>query len=113
MDRTERFYKIDQLLRANPVVPLSQFLECLGVSKATFKRDLEYLRDRLNAPIRWERDLNGHVLDQHTETGPRYALPSAWFSAQEIQALLAVQQVLAGLQAGWLKEQLGPLQARL
>jgi len=27
MDRTERFYKIDQLLRASQVVPVKRFLE--------------------------------------------------------------------------------------
>lgn len=112
MDRTERFYKIDQLLRENRVVTLGQFLDFLQVSRATFKRDLEYLRERLNAPIEWDRDLGGYAMKQQQD-GPRYALPGAWFSSQEIQALLAVQQVLGGLQAGWLKEQLAPLQARL
>ena len=56
MDRTERFYKIDQLLNDMTVVPLATFLDDLGVSLATFKRDLEYMRERLNAPIRWDRD---------------------------------------------------------
>ena len=51
MDRTERFYRIDTLLRERGVVPAQVFLEELGVSRATFKRDLEYLRDRLHAPI--------------------------------------------------------------
>ncbi len=57
MDRTERFYKIDRLLRHNRVVSLETFLDELSVSRATFKRDLEYLRDRLNAPIEYDRDL--------------------------------------------------------
>lgn len=112
MDRTERFYKIDQLLREHALVPLARFLDELQVSRATFKRDLDYLRDRLNAPVVWDRDLGGYRLQQQAE-GPRYALPGVWFSARELQALLSVQQVLAGLQHGWMKEQLAPLQARL
>ena len=57
MDRTERFYKIDQLLQTRrPGVPAAEFLEELGISLATFKRDLEYMRERLNAPIVWDRD---------------------------------------------------------
>jgi len=47
MDRTERFYKIDRLLQERVVVPVDVFLGELEVSRATFKRDLEYLRDRL------------------------------------------------------------------
>ena len=51
MDRTERFYHIDRLLNERRVVPVQVFLEELEVSLATFKRDLEYLRDRFQAPI--------------------------------------------------------------
>ena len=113
MDRTERFYLMDQLLRQRRVVPMAVFLEQLQISRATFRRDLDYLRERLNAPIEWDADLGGYVLRENAHTGPRYALPGAWFSAAEIQALLSVQQVLGGLQPGWLREQLAPLEARL
>ena len=51
MNRTERFYKIKQLLRSRASVPRRTFLDTLEVSRATFKRDLEYLRDRLIAPF--------------------------------------------------------------
>ena len=56
MDRTERLYKIDRMLNDRKVVPITEFLEELEVSLATFKRDLEYLRDRFNAPVIWDRD---------------------------------------------------------
>ena len=49
MDRTERFYKIDQLLKDGKVVPFAGLKDALGVSRATLKRDLVYLRDRLHA----------------------------------------------------------------
>jgi len=54
MDRTERFYRIDQLLHEQGVVSRHSFMKELEVSLATFKRDLEYMRDRFNAPIAWE-----------------------------------------------------------
>jgi predicted DNA-binding transcriptional regulator YafY len=60
MDRTERFYKIDQLLQERRIVPFSVFAADLGVSRATFKRDLEYMRSRLNAPIEWDRDAGAY-----------------------------------------------------
>lgn len=43
MDRTERFYKIDQPLRANRAVPARRFVEELEISLATFKRDVNLL----------------------------------------------------------------------
>jgi len=51
MERTERFYKIQQLLQSRRFVRTQDFLDELEVSRATFKRDLEYLRDRFRAPI--------------------------------------------------------------
>ena len=51
MDRTERFYKIEMLIRNRGCVSFAALLEELGVSPATLKRDLEYLRSRMNAPI--------------------------------------------------------------
>ena len=60
MDRTERFHLIDQMLCNQRVVTRTQFLEALEVSPATFKRDLEYLRDRLAAPIIWDAELRGY-----------------------------------------------------
>ena len=49
MNRLERFYKIDQLLQEWTVVSRAAFLDGLEVSPATFKRDLDYMRDRIAA----------------------------------------------------------------
>ncbi len=60
MDRTERFYKIDHLIRERGVVPVSDFLRELEVSLATFKRDIECVRSRHHAPIEWDREAGGY-----------------------------------------------------
>jgi predicted DNA-binding transcriptional regulator YafY len=56
MDRTERFYKIDQMIHDRKLVPFVDLMAALEVSRATLKRDLEYMRNRLNAPIVWDRE---------------------------------------------------------
>jgi predicted DNA-binding transcriptional regulator YafY len=112
MDRTERFYQIDQMLQPGRPVPIERFLESLGVSRATFKRDLEYMRDRLNAPIEWDRFEGGYRYAEPAG-GPAFALPGLWFNASEAHALLMMQQLLADLQPGLLGAQVAPLQARL
>jgi predicted DNA-binding transcriptional regulator YafY len=112
MDRTERFYQIDQLLQPGRPVPIERFLEALGVSRATFKRDLEYMRDRLNAPIEWDR-FDGGYRYAEPAGGPSFALPGMWFNASEVHALLMMQQLLGDLQPGLLEAQVQPLQARL
>lgn len=114
MDRTERFYKIDQLLSERRVVPFAVLEERLGVSRATIKRDLEYLRNRLHAPIIWDRDQRGYRFESPHQGAAQYELPGLWFSPAEIHALLTMQHLLAGIDgAGLLAPHVKPLQARL
>lgn len=112
MDRTERFYRIDKLIQEHGIVPLAVFLQELEVSLATFKRDLEYLRDRLHAPIVWDRDEGGYRFDK-PGLGGKYELPGLWFNASEIHALLTMQQLLKTLGPGLLTPHIEPFLARL
>ena len=113
MDRTERFYKIDQLLHDRRTVPMATLIEELGVSKATVKRDLEYMRDRLNAPITWDRSQRGYTFDPSQPGAEKYALPGLWFSDQEIFALLTMYELLSNLGNGLLTPHVKPLLSRL
>lgn len=115
MDRTERFYKIDQLIRARGVVTFDSLLEELEISRATLKRDLQYLRDRLQMPIVYDRDTGGYRREQAANKGGKQVeLPGLWFSAQEIHALLTMQHLLAGLdKGGLLGAHVAPLMERL
>ncbi|MFT3849309.1 MAG: YafY family protein [Propionivibrio sp.] len=115
MNQLERAYKIDQLLNEHGVVAFDDLMCALEVSRATLKRDLAYLRDRLNAPIVYDRDAGGYRFD-HTirRAGRPYELPGLWFSADEIHALLTMQHLLANLDTGGLLgPHIQPLLARL
>lgn len=113
MDRTERFYKIDQLLHERRFATFAQIQAELGVSRATLKRDLQYLRDRLNAPIVYDRDNGGYHFAQPGAHEPKYELPGLWFNASEIHALLMMQNLLEEVQPGLLGPHIAPLQIRL
>jgi predicted DNA-binding transcriptional regulator YafY len=113
VNATERLYKIDNLLRARRVVPLETFLRELGVSRATFKRDLDLMRDRMNAPIVWDRDLGGYRFEEGATVGPKYELPGLWFSSQEALALLTMYQLLESLQPSLLGAHVKPMLARI
>jgi predicted DNA-binding transcriptional regulator YafY len=113
MDRLERFYRIDQLLNERRVVPLAAFLDELQVSLATFKRDLEYMRSRFNAPVEWDRELGGYRWGKPGQHAPKYELPGLWFNPSEIHALLTMQQLLHELEPGLLTPHVAPLLARL
>jgi predicted DNA-binding transcriptional regulator YafY len=112
MDRLERFYKIDQLLKDRGVVSFAIFKQELDMSRASVKRDLEYMRSRFNAPIEYDREANGYRFGK-PRSGPRYELPGLWFNGAEAHALLTALQLLSGLQPGLLDRQVAPLAERL
>lgn len=113
MNRTERFYRINQMIHERRVVPIEAFLKELEVSRATFKRDIEYMRDRLRAPIVWNREARGYCFERLQPSGSAYELPGLWFSAGELYALLAAHQLLGEMEPGILASHVAPLQARL
>ena len=113
MDRTERFYKIDHLLRERGTVTTADFLRELEVSLATFKRDLEYMKDRHHAPIEYDRDAGGYRFVQPDGVSPRYELPGLWFSPREAQALLTMHHLLESLGPSLLGGHLEPIKSRL
>jgi predicted DNA-binding transcriptional regulator YafY len=113
VDRTERFYRIDHLIRERGVVPVKDFLRELEVSLATFKRDIEYMRSRHYAPIVWDRDQNGYRFETPPKDAPKYELPGLWFNPREAQALLTMEHLLESLEPSLLGAHVQPLKARL
>ena len=113
MDRTERFYRIDQIINDRACVTFAALQAELGVSRATLTRDLQYLRDRLNAPIVYDREAGGYRFTAPDRKAPRYELPGLWFNASEIHALLTMQHLLEDVQPGLLGPHVAPLLARL
>jgi biotin operon repressor len=64
MSINERIYRIDQLLKDRKSISFEYLKEKLEISRATLKRDIAYMRDRLNVPIIFDRELNGYRLDK-------------------------------------------------
>ena len=113
MGRTERLYTIQRLLNNQQAIPLSRFLETLEVSKATFKRDLEYLRDRLGAPIVWDAEASGYRLDIKSNQ-QIHPLPGLWLNEGEVFALLTGIELLGAIEpAPLIGTQIKPIRERL
>lgn len=102
--------------RKHPV-PRDVLLDELGVSLATFKRDIEVLRDQFQAPIRWRPGEGGHergyVLEDKGWSSGRLGLPRAWFTSSEIYALLMIDTLASHIAPGLLSEHLQPLITRI
>jgi proteasome accessory factor C len=96
------------LKRSRYPVPFARVQEELECSPATVKRVIAYLRDQLGAPVERSREPPGYFYSDQA-----FELPGIWFSADEVQALLTLQQLLGSFQPGVLDEALSPLRARL
>jgi predicted DNA-binding transcriptional regulator YafY len=104
--QTDRLYKLKSWLDAGRSLTREFLLHELDISPATLKRDLAHLRDRLNWPVVFDRELQGWRLDKtQAVIGTQYELPGLWLRADEIHALLTMQHLLSNLDAGGL---LGP-----
>ncbi|MFC1772270.1 helix-turn-helix transcriptional regulator [Pseudomonadota bacterium] len=109
----ERLQKMVQLLKTHRVVSRQTFLDRFEISPATFKRDLEYLRDRLGAPVIWDRERRGYRFDLSDDQADTFELPGLWFNSQEIHALLTMHQLIDALQPSLLTPHIEPLKARI
>lgn len=112
MSQTERIYRINQLVSERRVVSRDVLIEQLGISLATLKRDLAYMRDRLNAPIIFDSGAGGYRFDK-ASIGGKYELPGLWLTPAEIHALLVMRQLIGELSPGLLSAQLGPLLSKM
>lgn len=115
MSMNDRIYKIDQLLAERRFVTIPELMKTLEVSKATLNRDLALMRDRMGAPIVFDKELGGYRFDQDNRSnGTAYELPGLWFSAEEIHALLTMHHLISNLDTGGLLgSHIKPLTSRL
>ena len=113
MTKTARLYKIERLIRNRGHLSFKDLLDELEVSPATLKRDLEYLRDQLGAPIEYDRYVGGYRFGEEYR-GQKHELPGLWFSERELYALLMAHQLLGDLDGeGMISRHLQPLLDRI
>jgi predicted DNA-binding transcriptional regulator YafY len=101
MSDMQRLHRITYLIQARGCVPIKTFLDELEISKATFKRDLEYLRSRLNASIVFDRFQGGYRFE-NPEDVQKIELPGLWFTEKEATALALMHHLLSSLDKGGL-----------
>ena len=106
MSQADRLYRLRHYFDSGRSFDKAFLMRELEVSYATLKRDIALMRDRMNAPITFDKERGGYRLDSAQQAvGTQYELPGLWFTASEIHALLTMQHLLSNLDAGGL---LGP-----
>ena len=110
MSTLDNIYTLNQILknRRRPVSEsyLRQELEC---SRSTLFRTIEMLRDRFGAPIENQRG-QGYF---YAEDQQDFELPGTWFRAEELEALLVMDSLIAHVQPGVLDDRVAALRSKL
>ncbi len=101
MSDMERLHRIKYMIQQRKCVPREDFLSELEISPATFKRDLEYLRSRMQASIVYDRFMGGYKFENSSSI-ERIEMPGLWFSEKEATALVLMQHLLSSLDQGGL-----------
>ena len=110
MGQFDRIYQYKILFRRKSLLSKQEILTALEISDATFKRDLEKMRDFYNYDIVYDRFDNGYRL---VNTDQTYELPGLMFTHKELLALLTIQNMMTELEPSLLGPKLQPLQDRL
>jgi predicted DNA-binding transcriptional regulator YafY len=112
MDRYERILTLHRILKsARRPVPLARLLDDLECSRATAYRDIAFLRDALGAPI--ESDGENAAYSYAVDEGERFELPGLWLTSEELQALLALNELIGRTGPGVLASALAPFRSRI
>jgi len=112
MDRYERILTLHRILQqARYPVPLARIMDELACSRATAYRDIAFLRDALGAPIDSEGD--EAAFRYAADEAERFELLGLWLNSEELQALLALNELVGRTGPGILVSTLAPFRSRI
>ena len=113
MDKFDRIFELHGILkdRRTPIsrADLARRLEC---TESTIYRLIALLRDRLGAPVEYDREREGYLYVRSPD-GRTFELPGLWFTAAELQSLVVLQLLLRSLETGLLATHLAPIGRRI
>ncbi len=111
MSRLDNLYQLHRLLDGRrTAIGRQALMQALEISRSKLTRLIADMRDKLGAPLVFDKEHNGYRYD--TADG-RYHLPGLWFTVEELHALISLNHLLQTLQPGLLDRPLAPIRARL
>lgn len=85
----ERQLEIDRRIRAGEFPSVPSLAEAFEVNERTVKRDIEFMRDRMHAPVEYDRIKRGYFYAE-----PTWSFPAISMREGELTALLLARQAL-------------------
>ncbi|MDZ7642282.1 MAG: WYL domain-containing protein [Desulfurivibrio sp.] len=104
----ERFFWFHRQVKAGRYPNASALVAGFEVSPRTAQRDIEFMRERLEAPLRYDHSRRGYCYTDHT-----YELPAAWIDETNVLALALAVRLASTVPDAAIKDELCRLIERL
>jgi len=104
----ERYLWFDREARQQKYPNASTLARQFEISVKTALRSIDHFRDRLGAPLEYDKARKGFFYDN-----PSFLLPALRISEEELLALLISRKLISEASAGYLAEELGSISHRL
>lgn len=93
----ERFIWFDDRAKRRKYPNASKLSAAFEVSLKTAQRDIEYMRDRLRAPLLYDQSLKGYYYEDEI-----FSLPLMYLSSAELSSLIIARKVLQDVSGGYI-----------
>lgn len=113
MERAQRITRINAMISRPQGCTIARMIDELEVSRATVNRDLQHMRDQMNAPIIWDRDRSVYRLESNGNAGPTYMLPGLWLTPAQAYATLTLNNMVEKIAPNVLGPFLEPMRGLL
>lgn len=97
----ERYYWLHGQIRAGQYPNARKMAEVFEISQKQAQRDIEFMRDRLHAPLVYQAASGGYAYEE-----PGYDLPPVWLQEEELLALSLALRLSAAIPDRKLKDAL-------
>jgi len=97
----ERFLWFDFQVRAGKHPNATSLARKFEISAKTAQRDIDFMRDRLRAPLEYDKGFRGYRYSDRT-----FALPTVFVSSEELSALLIARKFLKDIRESYVGDEL-------
>ena len=100
----ERFIWFDQNVKAKRYPNATSLSKHFEMSLKTAQRDIEFMRDRLNCPLVYDKSRKGYFYEDDT-----FSLPMVYLSSEELTSLLIARKFLQDISEGYIGDEISTI----
>jgi predicted DNA-binding transcriptional regulator YafY len=100
----ERFIWLDHRVRSGKYPNATSLSGQFEISVKTAQRDIEFIRDRLNRPLLYDKTSKGYYYEDDT-----FFLPMVYLSSEELASLLIARKFLQDLSGGYIGKEISAI----